>query len=517
MSALPYKRSLVDIAVENIAKRLADGDWPLGARIPTEPELAEQLGVSRNTVREAVRVLLYAGLLEVRQGDGSYVRATVNPGDAMRAISRASLREHLEVRCMLEENAARLAASRCPEADLSAIADALARRGERLPQEPLENFIERDLEFHLAVANASGNQALAELYAYFSRARCANTCSNPSSMRPCRTLTSPPTTPFTKPSGCAGRTRPRAPPPPSPAPCWRRWTACSIAPPRLEPDSSRPPGAGARSDNNKSAEGKLMSTPKSVPDHLPVEDTLIDAEIDDAGVQSQRPALHRPWLLLLGLILVGVNLRPALSSLSPVLRDVAASRGLSGLMAGLLTTLPVACLGLFGPLAPRLARLWGSEKTIALILVTLALGILLRTQFGQFGLFAGSALAGASIGVIGVLLPGIVKRDFPAQVSLMTGVYTMALCLGAALAAGLTVPAMRWMGDSWQGALAIWASPALLALLVWWPQTRIRQASHHGQWLVRGLLRDPLAWQVTLFMGCSRRWPTSCSAGCRPS
>ncbi|OQS44673.1 FadR/GntR family transcriptional regulator [Chromobacterium haemolyticum] len=170
MLALPYKRSLVDIAVENIAKRLADGDWPIGARIPTEPELAEQLGVSRNTVREAVRVLLYAGLLEVRQGDGSYVRATVNPGDAMRAISRASLREHLEVRCMLEESAARLAASRCPEADLSAIADALARRGERLPQEPLENFIERDLEFHLAVANASGNQALAELYAYFSRA-----------------------------------------------------------------------------------------------------------------------------------------------------------------------------------------------------------------------------------------------------------------------------------------------------------------------------------------------------------
>lgn len=244
-----------------------------------------------------------------------------------------------------------------------------------------------------------------------------------------------------------------------------------------------------------------MSTPKSMQDHLPVEDTLIDAEIDDAGVQEQRPTLSRPWLLLLGLILVGINLRPALSSLAPVLGDVAASRGLSGMMAGLLTTLPVACLGLFGLLAPRLARRWGSEKTIALILVTLALGILLRTQFGQVGLFAGSALAGASIGIIGVLLPGIVKRDFPRQVSLMTGVYTMALCLGAALAAGLTVPAMHAMGDSWQGALAIWATPALLALLCWWPQTRSRQAAHHGQWLVRGLLRDPLAWQVTLFMG----------------
>lgn len=105
-----------------------------------------------------------------------------------------------------------------------------------------------------------------------------------------------------------------------------------------------------------------MSTPKSMPDHLPVEDTLIDAEIDDAGVQSQNPAPSRPWLLLLGLMLVGINLRPALSSLSPVLGDVAASRGLSGMMAGLLTTLPVACLGLFGPLAPRLARRWGSER-----------------------------------------------------------------------------------------------------------------------------------------------------------
>ena len=91
IAPLPAKRSLVDIAVEAIGDRLAEGVWPVGSRIPTEPELAELLGISRNTVREAVRVLLFAGLLEVRQGDGTYVRARVSPADAMRAKIQGSV------------------------------------------------------------------------------------------------------------------------------------------------------------------------------------------------------------------------------------------------------------------------------------------------------------------------------------------------------------------------------------------------------------------------------------------
>ncbi|WP_047258639.1 FadR/GntR family transcriptional regulator [Chromobacterium subtsugae] len=163
------KRSLVDIALDSLGRQLADGRWPVGSRIPTEPELADELGISRNTVREAVRVLLYAGLLEVRQGDGTYVRATVNPGEAMRAISRASLREHLEVRCLLEESAARLAALRAGADDLvriEATLHTLARQADDTP----ESYAERDIAFHLAIADASGNQALAGLYRYFSRA-----------------------------------------------------------------------------------------------------------------------------------------------------------------------------------------------------------------------------------------------------------------------------------------------------------------------------------------------------------
>jgi CP family cyanate transporter-like MFS transporter len=228
---------------------------------------------------------------------------------------------------------------------------------------------------------------------------------------------------------------------------------------------------------------------------------LIDAEADDEQVQQSHPVLTRPWLLLLGLVLVGLNLRPALSSMSPLLGEVSSSLGLSAAKAGLLTTLPVLCLGLFAPLAPLLARRFGSERVVLGILLTLAGGIILRSTLGEFGLFAGSLVAGASIGIIGVLLPGIVKRDFAKQAGAMTGVYTMALCLGAAIAAGATVPLSHYFGDSWSMGLGFWMIPALLAMVFWLPQARNGHGSHLVAYRVRGLRRDPLAWQITLYMG----------------
>lgn len=232
-----------------------------------------------------------------------------------------------------------------------------------------------------------------------------------------------------------------------------------------------------------------------------LEELLIDAEADDEQVQQQPVLLKRPWLLLLGLVLVALNLRPALSSMAPLLSLVSESLGLSASQAGLLTTLPVLCLGLFAPLAPVLARRFGSERVIFAILLTLAAGIAVRSAFGSTGVFVGSIMAGASIGVIGVLLPGIVKRDFPKHAGTLTGVYTMALCLGAAMAAGATVPLSEGFGNSWSLGLGFWLIPALLAALVWLPQARQGHGAHHVAYRVRGLLRDPLAWQVTLYMG----------------
>lgn len=232
-----------------------------------------------------------------------------------------------------------------------------------------------------------------------------------------------------------------------------------------------------------------------------LEELLIDAEADDEVVQHSHPRVLRPWLLLLGLVLVALNLRPALSSLSPLLSEVSGSLGLSAARAGLLTTLPVLCLGLFAPLAPILARRFGAERVVLGILLTLAAGIVLRSAFGEVGLFAGSLVAGASIGIIGVLLPGIVKRDFASQAGTMTGVYTMALCLGAALAAGATVPLSHYFGDSWNIGLGFWMVPALVAALFWLPQVGQKHGAHQVAYRVKGLLRDPLAWQVTLYMG----------------
>ena len=233
-----------------------------------------------------------------------------------------------------------------------------------------------------------------------------------------------------------------------------------------------------------------------------LEELLIDAEADDEQVQQSHPILRRPWLLLLGLILVALNLRPALSSMAPMLSEISKTLGLSAAQAGLLTTLPVLCLGLFAPLAPVLARRFGAERVVLGILLTLAGGIILRSSFGEIGLFAGSVLAGASIGVIGVLLPGIVKRDFPKQAGTMTGVYTMALCLGAAMAAGATVPLSEHFDKSWTMGLGFWVLPALVAAIFWLPQVGgQKHGTHNVAYRVRGLLRDPLAWQVTLYMG----------------
>ena len=207
-------------------------------------------------------------------------------------------------------------------------------------------------------------------------------------------------------------------------------------------------------------------------------------------------------LLVAALILVGINLRPAISSVAAILAAIRAGTGMSSAQAGILTTLPVMCFGLFAPLAPRLTARATPERIVLIGLLALAAGLIARIFFGVPGLFAGSVVAGGSIGVIMVLLPGIIKRDFPQRLGLMTGLYTMALCLGAALAAGATVPVQHLAGDSWRIALAFWALPALLAAWAWWPQ--LRQPAHQsasGRFRVHGMYRSALAWQVTFFMG----------------
>lgn len=161
------RRSLVASAIDILRSKVSDGTWRVGHRIPAEAELAGALSVGRNTIREAVKVLAHSGMLEVRQGDGTYVRGIVDPVETLQRINRSSIRDHLEMQSILEAEAARFAARRRTDKDIEVLQKAVKARGERRPGEAVEDFVQRDRAFHLAVAAAAHNQAIEELYRYF--------------------------------------------------------------------------------------------------------------------------------------------------------------------------------------------------------------------------------------------------------------------------------------------------------------------------------------------------------------
>ena len=147
------KRSLVDQALDQLRQRITQGKWAIGERLPTEPELSAELGISRNTVREAMRVLAFSGLIEIRQGDGSYLRSMTDPLGVMNAMSHCTLFQAQETRQILEVEAIGLAALRRTPEDLRRLREALDASGEHY-QGDLEHYIRCDLVFHKRLVDA---------------------------------------------------------------------------------------------------------------------------------------------------------------------------------------------------------------------------------------------------------------------------------------------------------------------------------------------------------------------------
>ncbi|WP_394616238.1 FadR/GntR family transcriptional regulator [Lentzea sp. JNUCC 0626] len=162
--ATTRRAGLVDQVIEQMRGAITTGEWPVGQRIPPEPELVTALGVGRNTVREAVRALSHAGLLEVRQGDGTFVRATSELSGAVRRMCGTELKEVLQVRRTLEMEGARLAAKHRTEAELARLTDVLAKRDAAMENEQWAEVIEHDTAFHVLLVQCSHNALLAELY-----------------------------------------------------------------------------------------------------------------------------------------------------------------------------------------------------------------------------------------------------------------------------------------------------------------------------------------------------------------
>lgn len=163
------RTSLTDSATENLRAEIVSGRWCIGERIPNEASLADLLSVSRGTVREAVRVLVSQGLLDTRQGSGTYVRSAVDPSAALDRVKRSGLRDQWEARAALDVEAARLAALRHTPADLGSMRQLLAERG-TVADGGRDAFIDRDIAFHKSIVAASGNSAMMELYDFFTAA-----------------------------------------------------------------------------------------------------------------------------------------------------------------------------------------------------------------------------------------------------------------------------------------------------------------------------------------------------------
>ncbi|WP_242883069.1 CynX/NimT family MFS transporter [Actinomadura litoris] len=209
---------------------------------------------------------------------------------------------------------------------------------------------------------------------------------------------------------------------------------------------------------------------------------------------------------LAGLVLLTINLRAAITGVSPLLGDLRDALSLSGVQVSVLTTLPVLCLGLFASLAPVLARRVGAEVAIAGSLVMITAGIVVRVVPSPVALYLGTVLAGAGIAMGNVLMPAVIKRAFPDRVGSLTGLAMMLMAASGAVAAGLAVPLDAAGG--WRLALAVWAVPSLIAALTWGPLARgarrdaPRQDSAPRAARATGtLLRSAKAWFVAAFMG----------------
>jgi MFS transporter, CP family, cyanate transporter len=212
-------------------------------------------------------------------------------------------------------------------------------------------------------------------------------------------------------------------------------------------------------------------------------------------------AQRRHLVVLAGaIVFTALNLRTAVASVPPLLDELRTDVPLSATAAGALTTTPVVCMapGPFWP--PRVARRVGTERAVAALCLTIAAGILVRWIPGVAALFAGTIVAGLGIALGNVLVPSLIKRDFPHQVGIMTGGYTMAISASGAVAAALTVPVEDAIGHGWRPALAVWAIPAVVAAAVWIPWLA-GSGRADGDTPLPSLWRNRLAWQVTAFMG----------------
>lgn len=208
------------------------------------------------------------------------------------------------------------------------------------------------------------------------------------------------------------------------------------------------------------------------------------------------------WFLLVGIVFIAMTLRSPLTAVGPLVSSIKDSLGISNVLAGFLTTIPLLAFAIISPFAPKLARRFGMELTLFGSLILLTAGIIIRSLGTIPALLIGTFLLGLAIAFGNVLLPSLIKLSFPLQIGLMTGIYSVSMNLSASIAVGVSVPLAK-TAFGWQGALGMWSILAFIALLVWLPQLKNKRLASTPEVTKEKLplWRSPLAWSVTLFMG----------------
>lgn len=213
---------------------------------------------------------------------------------------------------------------------------------------------------------------------------------------------------------------------------------------------------------------------------------------------------------LLALVFIAIILRPPVAAVGPLLGQIDDSLNLGPTWLSVLASAPVFCFGLGAFVGPALVRRFGLHQAMNLVLILLAAAVILRVFGGAIPLMAGTFAIGLAIAVGNVLLPTVVRSDYPERISLVTGVYTTLLALSASFSASTAVPWSSALGD-WRWSLLVWAAPALAALLLWATQLRHREHDvHESEELNQtatlaseqaAVRRSPITWYLVGFFG----------------
>tara|TARA_R110000765_G_scaffold175519_1_gene280390 strand:+ start:6005 stop:7195 length:1191 start_codon:yes stop_codon:yes gene_type:complete len=210
------------------------------------------------------------------------------------------------------------------------------------------------------------------------------------------------------------------------------------------------------------------------------------------------------YLLIVGIIFIALNLRPALASVGPLIEEIRESTGLSNTLLGLLTTLPLIAFGVVSTLTPLFTKRFGIGGTLLGAMILLTIGIALRYFQWIPALYLGTFLLGIAIALGNVLLPSLTKRNFSENSGFITSMYSSLMSVGAALAAGLSVPLSDNLNLGWRGSLVVWGLLSCIAIFFWMPQVgKLKKNTNNRSFAVamKKMVKSKLAWKIALFMG----------------